>query len=212
MGLLGPGAGALAAGIVSWVYLAQRFYRQPFGDWGAVGLWVLLVLLDICVLFLAAGGYAVGKGLPSHDATSVAGWIVAGVGLPLTVRSPLRSTRLRGSERQVGVTYVYDWLRATLEDPLDARLADLRRIRERQLAQALAKQGWTAAGVLAELQEHLNYLQRRSLAERGRVMAAARAASKNLPPEEAVLGIVVAVEKARGGRFLAGLKKRTPPR
>jgi hypothetical protein len=210
LGLVGPAAGAVAAGVVSWLYLAQRFYRQPFWDWGAVGLWLLLIALDIALLLLTAAGYVAGRGTPSHNLGTVVGWIVAGVTIPLAVRSPVRETTLRGSTRPVGITYAYDWLRAVMEDPLDGRLAESRRSQEKQVARALSDRGWTAVGVLSELEDHLNHLQRRSPSERARVLASAKKASQNLPAPDDLRGIIVAVETARCGSFVAGLDKGTP--
>src|SRR6266540_634172 len=140
----------VAAALIAWVTLSQRFYRQPFGDRGAIWLWLLAVGLDVVVYLAVVGGYAAVGGAPrAHTATFV-GSILAGVTVPLALRSPIRSATVRGTPRSVGVTYVYDYLRAVVEDPLDGKLADLRRQEERQLAVQLAAQGWTAKGLLEE--------------------------------------------------------------
>jgi hypothetical protein len=193
MNYLGPVAGAVAA-----------------GDRRAVGLWISLVLVDVAVLLLAAGGYIARNGLAKQHFGSVVGWMIAGVITPLAVRSPIRDATVRGTTRPVGITFVYDWLRALLEDPLDGRLAELRRRREKQRARELMEAGWTAAGVIGELKDHLDHLQRRSPTERARVLASASKATANLEPPDDLRGIIVVVEAARCGGFLSGLSKTAP--
>jgi hypothetical protein len=210
MTIVGPVAGAIAAVAIGWISLRQRFYRQPFGDWGAVGLWLLVIALDVAAFLLAAGGYIASKGLPHQHPTTIINWILAGLAVPLAVRSPIRETTVRGTTRSVGVTFVYDWLRAVIEDPLDGKLAELRRQQEKKLAGELMKAGWTANGLLEELKDHLDHLQRRSAGERAKILAAAKNATRNLTPPDNLRGIIVAVQEARCGGFLAGLRKATP--
>jgi len=210
MGAIGPALGSLAAAVIAWLSLRQRFYRQPFGDWRAVGLWFLVVGLDLSIFLLTAGGYVAKNGAPHHHVTTVIGWVLAGIAAPLAIRSPVRETTVRGTTRPVGVTFVYDWLRATMEDPLDGRLAELRRREEKSRALSLMDAGWSADGMLKELQDHLSHLQRRSPTERARVLATAKTAARNLQSPDDLRGIIVAVETARCGSFLNGLKNVTP--
>lgn len=201
-GALGLLAGALAAAVIAWISLSQRFYGQPFGDWGAVGYWLLAIALDVAAYVVVAGGYAAIGGTPKQDSATVVGSIIAGVTVPLAIRSPIRTATLRGVTRSVGVTYVYDYLRAVVEDPLDSKLADLRRGRNSRLAQKLAEQGWTDDGLLAELADHLNYRRRLSNAEREKILTKATKAAKNLESPDDIRGIVIIVQENRCGGFL----------
>lgn len=208
-GAFGVLAGAAAAALIAWVTLSQSFYRQPFGDRGALGLWLLAIGLDVGVYLAVVGGYAALGGVPRQHSAAIAGSILAGISVPLALRSPIRTATIRGTTRSVGITYAYDYLRAVVEDPLDGKLAELRRVEERRLAERLQASGWTAAGLLAELEDHLDHLQRRSEAERATILATATKAAQNLESPKDLRGIIVTVRKARCSGFLK-LKDAAP--
>lgn len=203
-------AGAGAAFAIGWLSLSQRFFRQPFWDIRALGLWLLVIALDVGAFFLAAGGYVWGHGVPHTQASTLIGTIFLGAAVPLALRSPIRESAVRGRTRQVGVTWVYDWLRALLEDPLDGRLAVLRRKEERTRAEELMNAGWTADGLIAVLKGHLDLLQRRTPAERRKVLLSAKQAAQNLSPPDDLRGVIVVITEARCTALFGGLKDETP--
>lgn len=194
--------GAAVAFVIGWLVLKQQFFRVPFRDWRALGLWLLVIALDVGAYALAAGGYVWGHGVPHARASTFIGAIFLGAAVPLALRSPVRESAVRGRNRQVGVTWIYDWLKALFEDPLDGRIAVLRRSEERDWEKKLNDAGWTSEGLIGELKQHLDHLQRRSEADRKTILSKANQAKKTL----GLLGVVVVITEARCTALFSGLK------
>lgn len=211
MDFAGPIAGVLVAVLISNLSLHSGFRRRPFGDRRAKALflWITVVLVDVGAFAAFAAGYGVVEGLEDPDLSGIVGWVLAGAAVPLALRSPVREAEIGGTKRPVGLTYVYDWIRAQFEIPLDARLTELRRSDERATAERLANKGYSFDQVKAELEEHLDQAQRFS--DEDKVGLKNKIASvETLAPPKNLRGLVKIAQEARAGALIERLLEETP--
>jgi hypothetical protein len=206
MDLVGPLVGSIVAAAISAVSLLNRFRRHPFGDRRARALllWLSVMGVDIGAFAFFAAGYSVIEGVAPLDPSSVVGWLLAGAAVPLALRSPIRETEVAGTQRAVGITYIYDWVRAQLEVRLDGRLTELRRSDERAAVDRLVAKGLGFEQFKAELIDHFDQAQRLSAEARIGIAAAIEKASTLDPPSN-LRGLVRIARENQAGALIERL-------
>jgi hypothetical protein len=162
----------------------------------------------MAALALVAGGYAKLGDVDLSQSGGVVAWLIAGAVVPLAIRSPVRTTNLRGRERQVGATFIYDWVRVRLEDPLDARMSEVERSDIRDRTDKIQARGWTFEQVRREFVDHLDH---RKMSQDDRLAIAGLVAdTETLQPPAHLRALVRVIRDHDGGPLLARLEREGP--
>lgn len=200
--------------------LARQNERHPFGDsrfraiWWWLGILILDVLVALIVVF-AAFGHKKISGLTQtfpdlHGTPAAIRGAVVGVLAPLAVRSPVRTTSIRGRKEPIGFTYVYDLIRVPMEQRLDERITRLRRGDREKVMSALTSQGWDPPSLRGSIELHVDDLRLPAPEDRIRIRTSLKSAM-TLPEEPKQM---LALVKVMLAEHFTGLvdecKKRHP--
>jgi hypothetical protein len=214
MDLVGPLIGAAVAACISSIAIRAALGRHPFGDRRARALllWLSVVGVDVAAFALFAGGYAAVEGVAPLRSASLVGWALAGAAVPLALRSPIREAEVAGTTRGVGITYVYDWVRAQLEVRLDGRLTELRRRDDRTAVQRLRANGVDFEALKGDIVEHFDEAQRLSADARIRIAAAIDTAATIEDVAQAMRALVRVARENQAGVVIERLVEPTADR
>lgn len=152
---------AIAALLATSFFLGNKHGRHPLGDEKRKALWwwLGLIALDVLAAELIVTGAIGLSGGPDDWSGALRGAAVGILG-PLSLRSPVRETPIRGRPEPIGFTYVYDRARIWLDDGLDERITRLRRADRQALEQEVQQQGWSDVPLLGLVNKHLTDVKR----------------------------------------------------